>query len=350
MSEHETLGISQRLAEIDAELGAWGEAVVPRPPVSPRPPPDHVPRADAMRGGGAGVHGAAAAARRLTLSPHGGPQPAGGAATSRADSVVSSTSTRTPRLPRIGRGKPRKAKSARHAFMQRHSKSIPVSGHHMPQRNAKSSALVASISMHEQAFEVRRKAWEEQKKRQREEAVVEERQRQEDETARRRERLLQLRKKRVAAIAESFGLNADELTPEDLLHQEIAHDKKVERKRQLAAKRRRRREEEEAAKIAREAARAAAACVIQTFFQRVKRRRTRQQILAAVVVAQHISEREQVELCVERMINAVMRRDLEERMPLLEQIELLERRNRNSVRPLSAPPGPEGIVWGYLAR
>ena len=33
-----------------------------------------------------------------------------------------------------------------------------------------------------------------------------------------------------------------------------------------------------------------------------------------------------------------------------QQIELLERRNRNSVRPLSAPPRPEGIVWRYLAR
>eukprot|EP01048_Picozoa_sp_COSAG05_P001723 COSAG05_NODE_59_length_23169_cov_37.393698_15_plen_330_part_00 len=293
------------------EIGGWPAREAPEL-FSPAPP-------DAPRDTASGASAASSlGARRLHVAPkEPAPREAKRAATGVHAAAVSrkrvdkghrgrKRSARPPKPPQAdGFGGVSRAKEPRHQFMQRKSKSVPVAGHHMPRRVVKNSALVASISMHEKAFEVRKQAYAAQRKH---------RQQQEQEAAkilfaeeevRREARLRELRKQRVQGIVGQFGLDPDILQADELLAKELAAENLVEQRRLDAETRKQQILDEAATAAEMLRVQEAAALAIQRFFRVTKERRRHRMLLVSIAKDREIKQQEEVELVMERVINQV---------------------------------------------
>ena len=189
--------------------------------------------------------------------------------------------------------------------MQRKSKSVPVAGHHMPRRVIKNSALVASISMHEKAFAVRKQAYAAQRKQRQQEEQEAAKIQFAEEEARREVRLLELRKQRVQGIVGQFGLDPEALHADELLSKELAAERLVNQRRMDAEAEKQRLRDEAAAAAERLRLETAAASMIQRFFRHARERRLHHMLLASVARAQEMQLHEEVELAMERLLNQV---------------------------------------------
>ena len=132
----------------------------------------------------------------------------------------------------------------------------------MPSRVVESSALVASISMHQKAFEQRRKAYEAKRVSADKQAREEQLHQIAEQDAKTEARCFELRRERVSVAVGKLGLDPEVLSTEQLLHKELNLERQRAKKAaKKAARKLRKQEEEEAAAIALQMVTAAARLV-----------------------------------------------------------------------------------------